>query len=68
MDKKTLIKYGIVLAVAVVTVLIGRWYFGAEQFFAVCAVIIVFFLLGAYLGATKSRSVTRRIDRDNTGG
>lgn len=65
MDKKTLIKYGIVLAVAIMTVLVGRWYFGDEQFFAVCVLAVVSFLLGAYLGATKSQSLTRRIDRDN---
>jgi hypothetical protein len=35
---------------------------------AICALIIVSFLLGAYLGATKSKSVTRRIDRDNAEG
>lgn len=64
MDKKEMIKYGIVLVVAVVTVLVGRWYFGAEQFFAVCVLAGASFLLGAYLGATKSKSVTRRIDRD----
>lgn len=68
MDKETktkLIKYGVVAAVLVVAVLWGRSYFGPEQFNAVLGLCIVFLAGGCYLGATKSKSLTKRIDRDS---
>lgn len=72
MDKETktkLIVVGVVLALVAGVVIWGRYYFGPEQFAVVCGLIGAAFvlggLLGAYLGATKSKSLTRRIERDN---
>ena len=65
MNRQALIKWGIALAGVVLLVVFGRSYFGGEQFAVVCGLVLVALIFGAYLGATKSKSVTHRVDRDN---
>ena len=63
--KHHLIRLGGIITGSITLGLLGRFYFGGEQFAVVCVLVVLALGFGAYMGATKSKSLTRRIDRDD---